>query len=117
MTINELNDKYYFHDSCIIYIDYSKDREELIITIEFSYWAQEWYVEGEPELMELKVSFDGIKDYDGLIGEIDYFSILDAEVKGDQYRLFIEDDFHQEFYEYLLSPSDVKVEVVKKYNE
>ena len=76
MTIQELDNKYYFHDSAITHIDYSSQTKELDIIIDFCYWAQKWYKEGDPELMELKVTFEGIEDYDGLTGDIDYFSIL-----------------------------------------
>ncbi len=54
----------------------------------------------------------GIKDYDGITGDIDYFSILDGDVIDGKYHLFIEDDFHQEFYEYYLQPTDVEVRVI-----
>ncbi len=117
MTIQELNDRYYFHDSCITKIEYSEEKCELTVLMEFCYWAQKWYIKGEPELMELKVTFEGITDYDGLTGEIDYYSILDGDIKGDRYHLFIEDDFNREFYEYFLSPSDVKVEILRKYSD
>ena len=117
MTIQELEKKYYFHDSSITNIDYSKEQEKLDILIVFCYWAQEWYKEGDPELMDIKLSFEGIKDYDGIAGDIDYFSILDGDIKNDKYHLLIEDGFHQEYFEYFLEPTNVEVEILRIYNE
>ena len=112
MTIQELDNKYYFHDSMITTISYSAETENLTFTIEFCNWAQEWYKEGDPELLKMELIFEGIKEYDGITGDIDYFSILDANIKNDKYYMFIEDDFHQRFYEYYLSPTNVEVKIV-----
>ncbi len=112
MTIQELTNKYYFHDSMITNVNYSENEQKLEISIDFCNWAQEWYKQGEPEMLKLKLTFDGIKEYAGITGDIDYFSILDADIKDSKYHLFIEDDFHQEFYEYFLDPSNVDVEII-----
>lgn len=112
MTIQELCSKYYFHDSCITRIDYHSDSRRLEITMDFCQWAQEWYVEQDPENIWLKLIFSGIEEYDGIIGDVDYFSILDGEVKNDKFWLSILDDFHDEYYEYYLSPSNVEVKVL-----
>jgi len=45
-------------------------------------------------------------DCDGLPGEIDYFSILDASADNNKLTLNILDDFHNSFYElYVVSPA------------
>ena len=75
MTIQELEKRYYFHDSGINKIDFDSQNEKLEFDIDLCYWAQEWYKEGEPELMKIKLSFEGIKEYDGLVGDIDCFTI------------------------------------------
>ena len=80
--------------------------------MEFCNWAQEGYKDGDPELLKLELVFEGIDDYCGITGDIDYFSILDGEIKDEKYHLFIEDDFHQEFYEYYLDPTNVEVKIV-----
>ncbi len=112
MTIQELREKYYFHDSCITRIDYFSEDKRLTITMDFCQWAQNWYKEGEPENVWLKLTFYGIDGYDGITGDIDYFSILDGEIKDDKFWLFILDDFHEEHYEYYLNPSNVEVEIL-----
>jgi len=111
MTIQELDNKYYFHDSMITNISYIESDHKLIISMEFCNWAQSWYKEGDPELVELKLIFYGIETYDGIVGDVDYFSILDGEIIDEKYHLFIEDDFHQAFYEYYLEPSSVDVSI------
>lgn len=111
MTIQELEKKYYFHDSMITNVLFDSNSQKLVFTIEFCNWAQEFYKAGEPELLKMELIFNGIKDYDGITGNIDYFSILDGDVINGKYHLFIEDDFHQEFYEYYLQPTDVDVKI------
>ena len=117
MTIQELREKYYFHDSCITRIEYDKELKQLEITMDFCQWAQEKYVENEPENVWLKLTFHGIDEYDGLIGEIDYFSILNAEIKDGKFWLSILDDYHGEEYEYYLSSSNVEVEIIGPVEE
>jgi len=112
MTIQELNKKYYFHDSMITEIHYSQTSQELEIIMDFCNWAQKSYENSDPELLKLKIKFEGVLDYDGITGEIDYFSILIAEVKNDKFHLIIEDDFNQQYYEYYFSSSNVETEVI-----
>ena len=112
VTIQDLDNKYYFHDSTITNVLFDSNSQKLVFTIEFCNWAQEFYKAGEPELLKMELIFNGIKDYDGITGNIDYFSILDGDVINGKYHLFIEDDFHQEFYEYYLQPTDVDVRVI-----
>lgn len=112
MTIHELAKKYYFHDSMITSVNYSANEQKLEIFMDFCHWAQEWYKQGEPELLKLRLTFSGIKDYHGITGNIDYFSILDAGIKHDKYHLFIEDDFQHKFYEYYLEPTNIDAETI-----
>lgn len=112
MTIQELCKKYYFHDSMITKISYSKDIKELEFMLEFCNWAQNDYKENDPELLKMKLTFESILDYDGITGDIDYFSVLDCDIVDDRFHMLIEDDFHQEVYEFYLNPSNVKVEIV-----
>lgn len=107
MTIEELNNKYYFHDSMITNINYLAGEKILIILMDLCNWAQENYKEGEPELLKLEIIFEGIEEYDGITGEIDYFSIFKTDVENGKLHLLIEDDFHQESYEYYLKPTNI----------
>ncbi len=117
MTIQELEKRYYFHDSGINKIDYNKEKETLVFAIDLCYWAQEWYKEGEPELMEIKLTFEGIKEYDGLTGDIDCFTVLDGIVEDGKWRFNILDDFHNDYYEYTFSPTNVEVEHIRVFED
>lgn len=66
-------------------------------------------------MMELKLVFEGIKNYDGLTGDIDY-SILVGEIKDNKYHFFIIDDFNNAYYEYFLEPSNVEAEIIRMFN-
>ena len=110
MTIKELRDRYYFHDSCITRIDYKDKKLEMIL--DFCQWAQEWYKKTDPENVWMRLIFSGIEQYEGITGEIDYFSVLDAEIKEDKLWIFMLDDFHNENYEIFLKPTDVEVEIL-----
>ena len=109
MTIQEFCEKYYLHDSCITRIDYINESKQLEITINFCQWAQEWFTNDKPENIWLKLIFHDVDTYKGITGDIDYFSVLDAEIKDEKLRLFILDDIHDESYEYYLSPSDIEI--------
>lgn len=108
MTISELTETYYFHDSAIAEITHDDRLHQLVITIEFCFWAQEAFKEGMPETGLIKLVFHEVEDFDcdGLPGEIDYFSILDASADNNKLTLSILDDFHNSFYElYVVSPA------------
>ena len=111
MTIQELQNQYNLHDSCIKRIDYSEDEKILVFQIDFCNWDQEWYKEGDPEFVELSLTFKGIEEYNGPVGDIDYYSIGNDEVIDGKYFMFIQDDIRDNYYEIYLNPSDVIVEM------
>ena len=72
-------------------------------TLDFSRVLLLFYVTFKPD--GYFQNFD-INDCDGLPGEIDYFSILDASADNNKLTLSILDDFHNSFYElYVVSPA------------
>lgn len=117
MTIQELNSKYNFHDSCITKIEYDSTHKSLSIYMDFCNWAQSWYKESDSELLRVKLSFEGIDDYNNIKGEIDYFSIGNAEIKDGKYFLFIEDDFNSKYYELFLTPTSATFEILGEVDE
>lgn len=72
-----------------------------------------------PETGLIKLVFHEVEvffDCDGLPGEIDYFSILDASADNNKLTLSILDDFHNSFYElYVVSPA-VDFTVIEEEN-
>ncbi len=117
MTIKELYKKYYMHDSAITHIDYSEKTQCLEMEIDFCYWAQEWYVDGDPELMKMKISFEGVEEYSGPLGDIDYFNIYDGLVKDDKYYLYFVDEYNDQHYELNISPKNIEVEIIEMFED
>lgn len=60
MRIYELLNSYYFHDSLIEEVKYFKEKEKVVIKMDFCNWLQPNYKEKEPEILECTVTFQGI---------------------------------------------------------
>ena len=117
MTIKELIKKYYFHDSCITYINYLSNISRLEITIDFCQWAQSWYKDDMPENILIKLVLSGIDAYNGIIGDIDYYSILNVDTdNNNKLWFYILDDIHDKEYEYVFTPSDIEIEIIDETN-
>lgn len=112
MTIKELDSKYTFHDSYITKIEYIGAQKRLDMYMDFCTWNQSGYNESESELVYAKLSFDGIENYNGLMGDIVYYSIENAGIKDGKYFLLIVDEFNCKKYELSLTPSSVSFEVL-----
>jgi hypothetical protein len=76
MTLQELDKEYYFHDSSITSIEYDKDKKTLHILLDFCFWMQEGFKEGEPENGEAKLTFANVSHYDGPVGILPSNQIL-----------------------------------------
>ena len=83
MTIQTFIEKYYLHDSLITKITHNET--SVNIEVEFCYWQQENYKEGDSEVGMIEISFSDISFFDSgsLSGEIDYYSILEAKIDAD----------------------------------
>lgn len=107
MTINELLKKYSFHDSSIEKIEYCEKDELLTFTVDFCFWLQSDFVEGNKENGLIKLIFHNVKQYNNLSGDIDSFEILDAvETKGGV-LLNVSDAFNRKYYEIAIESNDV----------
>ena len=112
MTIQTFIEKYYLHESLITKITHNET--SVNFEVEFCYWQQENYKEGSPEIGTIEISFSDISlyDSDGLSGEIDYFSILDAEIDNDILNINILDDFNDEYYTISIKADKVAVKKI-----
>lgn len=117
MNIQELEEKYYFHDSGINAINFDTENKQLTFSIELCYWAQEWHNEGDPEFMELELIFEGVTEYNGLTGEFECLTILDGMVKDNKWRFNILDELHSEYYEYDFTPSNLYVKHIRTFDD
>lgn len=83
MTICEFEERYYLHDSSIEKLEYDRAEARIIMTINFCYWMQTWYVkEKYPENGLLHVKFEGITrfDYDDYASEFIFAEEPDNEI-------------------------------------
>lgn len=82
MTLYELREKYYFHDSSIVKVDFDADKKVLTLKISFCFWMQEWYDESEPTNGLIRLTFEDVSifEYDEDITER-IFSDIDSEIQ------------------------------------
>lgn len=59
-----MNLKYNLHDSLIEELNYNKDENRLEIKIELCNWKQIEYKDTEPELVDIRIVFDDIQQYE-----------------------------------------------------
>ena len=110
MKINELLSKYTFHDSLLENILYENENSKLILTIDFCFWMQNDYDESQPETGPIKLIFNNIENYNGLIGDIDSYSILDTSYNNDVLTISLLDDFHDEYHEITIHTHNVIIQ-------
>ena len=77
MTLSELNKNYSFHDSTLETITYDKGKKILSMRIAFCTFEQPGFNENSPDVVPISLVFNGVKEYSGLTGSFQYFSILD----------------------------------------
>ena len=99
MTINELLDKYHFHDSTIEEITYDISNGKLEFIIDFCYWLQNGYSDGDKENCLVKLCFSSVDDYEWKTGVIDSFAILEIDIEDSTVKMNILDAFNNKFYE------------------
>ena len=97
MFIDDFVTKYEMHDSLVLNI--VLERNSLILTIDFCFWMQSDYKEGETETGIVKVVFEGVTDYTGITGEVDNFSILDMTYVNNVITILICDDYNDSSFQ------------------
>ena len=107
MKIKSLLEKYSFHDSTIERINYNSIKNVLTITIDFCYWMQIDFVNGNKENGLVDLVFSDVYEYDNLLGDIDSFTILDILETSKGIKLNIEDAYNQKYYSISIQCSDV----------
>ena len=82
MTIKDFAEKYNLHDSGIEKIFYDTEHKKLVLTIEFCFWMQNWFVEGEQSNGKISATFENVSvfDYDENISEKIFSDELDNEI-------------------------------------
>ena len=71
MTLYELREKHYFHESSIEKIDFDTDKKVIKFKISFCFWIQPWYDKSEPSNGLIQLIFEDISlfEYDADIAD------------------------------------------------
>ena len=82
MTIKDFAEKYNLHDSGIEKIIYDAENKKIILTIEFCFWMQNWYIETEPSNGKISATFENVTlfEYDENISDKIFSDELDNEI-------------------------------------
>ena len=108
MTLEEFVSKYNMHDSLIDSISIEDDT--IVIVIDFAFWMQEGFNDGQPETGPLEVRFIGVKNYK-IPNDIplDEISILKTSIKDNAVLFAILNDMTDEYLEIAIESSDIIV--------
>ncbi|MBQ7172422.1 MAG: hypothetical protein IJR89_09130 [Clostridia bacterium] len=118
MTINELQNKYYFHDSLLDEVIIDKQHATVSLRIDFCFWAQNGYKDEDPETGMIVLSFTGVKKYPEIEGELDSYSILKTScLQDDTWLMVTLDDETDTCYELSISADKVTVIVEDSGND
>ena len=63
LTLAEFQKRYYLHDSSITKIDFNAENKKLTLEIDFCFWMQEWFVDGETDNGLIEVTFENVSYY------------------------------------------------------
>lgn len=129
MTLYELREKYYFHDSSIVKVTFDADKKILMLEIEFCFWMQPWYDKSEPSNGLIRLTFEDVSlfEYDKDIAER-IFSDIDSEIlkgeldaEGNLVFFSVEtpdfsDDDEDIYWQLKINAANVEVEELERYN-
>ena len=80
MKLHDLVKIHYFHDSSLNDVQYDPKQRRIEISVVFCNWMQDYFVEGMPELIAVKLVFTNVSRYfDDELGQINEdFGFLDG---------------------------------------
>ena len=112
MKIQELQERYYLHDSYFENIKINEKEKIVIMTVNFAYWMQEWYKNTQPENGILKMTFHGVTLYEQSDDSIDFdmVGILRTTVEEDTMVFALGDDINDEYFELKIRADFVDVQ-------
>ena len=79
MTLKEMVEKYYFHDSSIDSVEFDPETREVTLLIDFCNWMQEDYSSDKEENIVLKLVFSNVSRISGEKPLFDLIGILDCK--------------------------------------
>ena len=128
MTLYELREKYYFHDSSIVKVDFDAENKVLKLEIAFCFWMQEWYDKSKPSNGSIRVTFKNVSyiEYDEhklehALTDLD-IEILDINVDKNNTLILGTVDYGMNrglcdgYYQLKINAANVEVEELERYN-
>lgn len=111
MTLKDFESRYNFHDSYIESMSYDESKRSLTLIINFAFWIQEDFVEGEKENGLLEVKFYNVANYEceGGAPVGNFVGILDTAVEDDCIVFNLLDDENATFMELRIVSTSVEV--------
>lgn len=111
MTLKEFASNYYLHDSFIESQVYDSSNRVLTLVINFAFWMQKDFVEGEAENGLIEVTFHDVTSYELYGGDptSDFVSILNVVADEDKIVISLFDDENEVYIEMKISSMSVDV--------
>ena len=111
MTLKEFAADYYLHDSFIEKLIYDSSNAVLTLVINFAFWRQKDFVEGEAENGLIEVTFYNVVSYECSGGDPTgvFVSILNAVADEDSIAISLLDDENDVYIEMKISSTAVDV--------
>ena len=113
MTLEEFQQRYYFHDSGFKSLTYDPDNATLMIVVDFAFWMQISFIEGQEETGLIEVTFRNVLSYECEGGDPTgvFVSIMETEFKDGRYACYMFDDMAREDIELRVCASEVDVKL------
>lgn len=111
MTIKEFAANYYLHDSFIESLTYDTTNATLVITINFAFWMQKDFREGEKENGLIEVTLHNVTSYECNGGDPagDFVVILNAVADNSGIIISLLDDENDDYFEMKITATVVDV--------
>ncbi len=113
MTAHDFVKNYYMHDSLIDNIEVLDNGRTIVFWVDFSYFMQEEYKDGDPDTGTLKITFCDVSDY-SIPENVNWedTSILDSFDLGQKVKFNIVNDDTDDFIEVIICSNRILVEAV-----
>ena len=111
MTLKEFEANYYLHDSFIESLNYDTANAKLTLVINFAFWMQKDFEEGEEENGLIEVTFRNVTSFvsDGGDPAGDFVSVLNTAVNEDGVAISLLDDENGACTEMKITAAEVDV--------
>jgi hypothetical protein len=110
MTISEFCKKYNLHDSLIECISYDKEKNIIIIGIDFCYWQQDYYTDGMKETGNIRLIFSEVLNFDYMPYSVNSDEILSVgNTSDDEMFMEVYNDVTEKCYRLTISAKNIDI--------